>query len=313
MRDYFKRKAWTKEEEDYLIANCDKTTSLKLAQIFDVTSNCIRKKCGELGLSFNRDITSNRWRKEEDDFLKENFIILNYDEMSENLKRTRMATIHRCRFLGLFRAERHHVQPGEKYGRLTVLSKTNKSDTGRCTYFLCRCECGTTREIRGSSLQCGNTKSCGCLVAELSSERGSTYRGLAGQPSYKALESGCKNAATSRDLEYKLTTEQFIYLIGQNCYWDGEPPRDYNVYTKKDGSKSSSHSHIKDEWVSQQWIKANGIDRLDSSLGYTIENCVPCCFPCNQRKMDTPPEEFLEHMRKILDYQANKVKKNVAS
>lgn len=26
------------------------------------------------------------------------------------------------------------------------------------------------------------------------------------------------------------------------------------------------------------------VDRLDNSLGYTLENCVACCFTCNSRK-----------------------------
>ena len=27
-----------------------------------------------------------------------------------------------------------------------------------------------------------------------------------------------------------------------------------------------------------------GIDRKDSSIGYTVENCVPCCWTCNNTK-----------------------------
>lgn len=43
----------------------------------------------------------------------------------------------------------------------------------------------------------------------------------------------------------------------------------------------------------------NGIDRLDSSLGHIIENCVPCCKRCNQMKWDMPLEEFKEHVKLI--------------
>lgn len=28
----------------------------------------------------------------------------------------------------------------------------------------------------------------------------------------------------------------------------------------------------------------NGVDRLDNALGYTRENCVPACRPCNAAK-----------------------------
>lgn len=38
---------------------------------------------------------------------------------------------------------------------------------------------------------------------------------------------------------------------------------------------------------------ATSIDRLDSSLGHTPENCVGCCWPCNQSKGNSDPDTFL--------------------
>jgi hypothetical protein len=43
----------------------------------------------------------------------------------------------------------------------------------------------------------------------------------------------------------------------------------------------------------------NGIDRLDSSIGHTLENCVPCCKRCNQMKWDMSIDEFKEHITLI--------------
>lgn len=31
-------------------------------------------------------------------------------------------------------------------------------------------------------------------------------------------------------------------------------------------------------------IRSSGIDRINNSLGYTIENCTPCCKSCNKLK-----------------------------
>ncbi len=37
------------------------------------------------------------------------------------------------------------------------------------------------------------------------------------------------------------------------------------------------------------------LDRKDNNLGYTVDNCVPCCWPCNQAKGNRYTyEEFLE-------------------
>lgn len=54
-----------------------------------------------------------------------------------------------------------HNLTGQKFGKLTVLSQA-KSRNGR-TYWLCECECGNQKEIQGSHLISGATKSCGCL------------------------------------------------------------------------------------------------------------------------------------------------------
>jgi hypothetical protein len=42
-----------------------------------------------------------------------------------------------------------------------------------------------------------------------------------------------------------------------------------------------------------------GIDRIDSNIGYTIENSVPCCFTCNGMKRAMGVEDFKEHIQKI--------------
>jgi len=48
---------------------------------------------------------------------------------------------------------------------------------------------------------------------------------------------------------------------------------------------------------------AQGIDRVDNSQGYTISNCVSCCNFCNHAKKNYPKEEFLNHIKRIYEYQ----------
>ena len=54
-----------------------------------------------------------------------------------------------------------------KFGRLTVISEAGKSKDGEIMW-LCGCECGKQKTIRGSSLRNGKTKSCGCYRREIS-------------------------------------------------------------------------------------------------------------------------------------------------
>ena len=49
---------------------------------------------------------------------------------------------------------------------------------------------------------------------------------------------------------------------------------------------------------------ALGVDRIDSdkSIGYTQENCVPCCSTCNFMKHTLLPYEFLDHVTKVATF-----------
>ena len=64
----------------------------------------------------------------------------------------------------------------------------------------------------------------------------------------------CKNGAKKRNLEWNLDDENAIILLKQKCYYCN------NIN------------------------EVNGLDRIDSSKGYSKENCVSCCFHCNSMK-----------------------------
>lgn len=60
---------------------------------------------------------------------------------------------------------------GQKFGRLTVIERAGSNSNGRALWR-CHCECGNEIIRTGNTLLQGNTKSCGCLVADASSENG---------------------------------------------------------------------------------------------------------------------------------------------
>lgn len=47
----------------------------------------------------------------------------------------------------------------------------------------------------------------------------------------------------------------------------------------------------------------NGIDRIDSTIGYLKNNCVSCCSKCNYMKMRLDKKEFIEQCIKISQFQ----------
>ena len=58
-----------------------------------------------------------------------------------------------------------HEMIGKTFGRWTVLEETNHRKNGLLLY-LCKCECGTVREVAGYNLKKGLSTSCGCLRRE---------------------------------------------------------------------------------------------------------------------------------------------------
>lgn len=50
---------------------------------------------------------------------------------------------------------------GKKFGRLIVIGK--EAYVGKNLTWLCKCDCGKIRRIRGASLNDGSSRSCGCL------------------------------------------------------------------------------------------------------------------------------------------------------
>lgn len=51
--------------------------------------------------------------------------------------------------------------------------------------------------------------------------------------------------------------------------------------------------------------KNRGIDRVNSSGGYTVENANSCCEMCNRAKWMFNIKDFLKHIDKIYNYQHN--------
>ena len=60
---------------------------------------------------------------------------------------------------------------GERFGRLLVASFSHTGGRGHA-YWNVVCDCENKTIVRGSSLRCGDTKSCGCLRDEVVSDTG---------------------------------------------------------------------------------------------------------------------------------------------
>lgn len=182
----------------------------------------------------------------------------------------------------------------KRFGRLIVIQK-GKIFEGQHQGWICKCDCGNTKELNGKFLRRGDTKSCGCLLKD-------TISKSPGYTSYRKFYYTYRQGAKQRDMEFNLTIDEFQKIVVQNCHYCGCEPKDYNGYFLTDKSRLIHNISTTLETAHAAWIKVNGIDRLDNNKSYTIENSVPCCTICNFMKKVLSKDEFLAHIERIYNH-----------
>lgn len=106
----------------------------------------------------------------------------------------------------------------------------------------------------------------------------------------KSMYKKYEYTALDRNIPFNLDlNNDFIPTVTQNCFYcNQEPELRHSNY----GVKGSKYYYTYS-------AKVNGIDRIDSTLGYTYNNIVPCCKRCNQMKTDMSFESFKNHVLKL--------------
>lgn len=67
----------------------------------------------------------------------------------------------------------HVDRTGHRFGRLVAIKRSKKqTKNGGVFYWIYKCDCGTKVELPPSYVTSGDTKSCGCLKKEISSQTG---------------------------------------------------------------------------------------------------------------------------------------------
>jgi hypothetical protein len=90
-------------------------------------------------------------------------------------------------------------------------------------------------------------------------------------------------------LEFSLTKEEFIELTQKDCHYCNKLP----IFPRR---RLAGYTP---EGVLHSTYYGNGIDRVDNVVGYTKENCVPCCPDCNSMKGALSLEVFIDKCRII--------------
>ena len=143
-----------------------------------------------------------------------------------------------------------NIKIGEKIGRLKIIDeiRIRKNDRTRI-YYICKCDCGTIKQISKYSLEKSSTLSCGCLRKEKITKHGYSYHEL-----YNTWDG-----------------------IRKRC--DNKDNKSYSIYggrgIKYDESwRDNPEKFIKDieDNLGERPGKEYSLDRIDNNKGYFIDN-----------------------------------------
>lgn len=140
------------------------------------------------------------------------------------------------------------ISVGDKFGRLTVISRT--SNIGNYRAWFCRCECGTIKAVRGTDLNRHAVKSCGCLRHEHRKPKKNIFPST--HPLYRAWQNMKTRCYNRNCQDYENYGGRGIYICSMWLH-------DFNAFAT---------------WATENgWGYGLQIDRIDNDREYSPDNC----------------------------------------
>jgi hypothetical protein len=84
--------------------------------------------------------------------------------------------------------------------------------------------------------------------------------------------------------------EDFKRISQQDCHWCGSSVSKSGCI--RFGAKS--RRKLRDIPSANLSVQYHGMDRIDHNQPHNINNVNPCCWECNQKRADTPYDQYVE-------------------
>lgn len=163
-----------------------------------------------------------------------------------------------------------HRKPGEKIGAFMLLNRVKAARAGAWLVSCSHCEKVLVKIISDMHKQ----QSCGCLHFH--------------KTRANAVSTNMYCHLRNRHSKYEgeiISFEYFLHLSEGNCKFCNAQPS----------------NAAKDDYSNEIW-KYNGIDRINSHLGYIKGNVQSCCIRCNVAKSNIEENEFIAHVARIYEH-----------
>jgi len=146
---------------------------------------------------------------------------------------------------------------GERFGILAVVRR-DLSKPFEKPRWVCHCNCGVEKSVRGSNLRNGTVKSCGCLVRRRGSSNPSWRGGRSTRDGYVTLTTYDENGDRKTVLEHRLVMEK---RLGRSLR------KNENVH-HKNGVKKDNRPENLELWVKVQPCGQRVEDLIEFCVGF---------------------------------------------
>jgi hypothetical protein len=201
-----------------------------------------------------------------------------------NVIGTRLRMIKGTKSCGCLKKSHFIDLTGQKFNKLTLVKYIGQNNQ-KCFIYEAKCDCGNFIRAEGNDIKSNRIKSCGCLktIKAMKKCLENPYLMM-----IKNTYSDYRIKARQRNYNFDITLEYFSEKIKEKCYYCNSEPKNIKKPSKRR------------KWKENQVVLAyNGLDRVDNTKGYTVENTVSCCSMCNIAKSKTDVNVFYQWVNDV--------------